>query len=363
MGWLDGLGDLFGGAGDWLSGAADSVGSTLSDIGSGAASAATDAGSAISDAAGSLFNGFTNGPLDPSVTQGPGASAINIPGADLSLADGTGGGGAPISAAMTAGGVGAPGDVGPVDDPFKNFDPNSLVNSTGSGGALAEPLAGTALAAPAAAPNALGLTPTTPSDAPTIGQQAVAGLRTGPAPAVAPPTSIENMWNDPSLGNAAKVVGNNANLLLPAAALGVSAMMQPKTQNPQDLIAQQSQIAKQAQDQIANLQAGKLPAGVQGTIDQQTQQQQAAIRQRYAQMGLSGSTMEQQDLAAVARQAQSQGLQVGAQMAQTALAGLQIPNSIYTQQLATAQAQDKALADSISRFAAAAAGGAVSRAA
>ena len=367
------LSSLFGG------GASDAAATAASDAGSAATDAltqgVTDAASAAVPDLGTTFGGGNWGDIFNGYgtsTGGVGTAGIEGAGAGLdpsiAAADDAAPGSALAAAPSTAGGVGAPGD--------NPWDPNQVLNgATGADSTAGAVPAGndsiagasTDAAAPGAVtldstplaplPNSLGLTPDTPSDAPNIGQQAVSALHPLGGPPGAP-TSIDNFMSNPGVGTGLKVLGNNANLLLPAGLMGLSAAMQPKTQNPNDIIAQQTQLANAARQQIADLQSGKLPAGTQAQIDIQTQQAQAAIRQRYASLGLSGSPMEQQDLANAARQAQAQGLQTGATMAQTALAGLQIPSGIYQNQLTTAMAQDKALSDSIAKFAASAAGGA-----
>lgn len=63
--------------------------------------------------------------------------------------------------------------------------------------------------------------------------------------------------------------------------------------------------------------AGNLPGGRQVAFDNQANREKAAIRQRYAGMGMSGSTAEAQDLAAVDQRLQEQAFREAQQMATT----------------------------------------------
>lgn len=84
---------------------------------------------------------------------------------------------------------------------------------------------------------------------------------------------------------------------------------------------------------------------------------QAAIRQRYASMGMSGSTAEQDDLNAASQAGVDQQFKIGQQMAQTGLAAIAALTgqsaAIYTSLLNAATAKDTALGTALSNFAAA----------
>lgn len=87
----------------------------------------------------------------------------------------------------------------------------------------------------------------------------------------------------------------------------------------QALATNEANLAKQQQPLVDAEQQGKLPAGAQALIDQQLKAKQAAIRQNYAQMGLSGSSAERQDLDNAQQEALALQFQQGQQMAQTGL--------------------------------------------
>jgi hypothetical protein len=112
-----------------------------------------------------------------------------------------------------------------------------------------------------------------------------------------------------------------------AAAVGiplVSEVMQSQ-QNAKSLKGFKEQEAKQqtiADNQralAAAEQQGILPAGGQQMLQHQLDASRAAVTAKYAQMGLSGSTSEQQDLQALNDQAIAQQFQMGQQLASSAL--------------------------------------------
>lgn len=128
-----------------------------------------------------------------------------------------------------------------------------------------------------------------------------------------------------------------------------------KAKNQEDLV--NNQILPTA---LAN-QQGYINGQALRSIDQQLQRSEASMRQRYAEMGMSGSTMEAQDLAGLREQAQTQSFNEAQQMAATGLstaASLSGQDAQIYQQLMQEQvAQDAALQDAMARVAAAFAGG------
>lgn len=77
------------------------------------------------------------------------------------------------------------------------------------------------------------------------------------------------------------------------------------------------------------LQTGKLPPGAQAAVDQATASAKAAIRGRYAAMGLTGSSMEAQDLANVDQQAAGQIFTLADQLYQQGANQTQLSNELY----------------------------------
>lgn len=106
---------------------------------------------------------------------------------------------------------------------------------------------------------------------------------------------------------------------------------------------------------------GKLPPGAQAAVDTAKQKADAAVKSRYANLGLTGSTMEadqlalnEENVAAEQFKIEQQMAELGLRAGQQALDDLKLQDSIY-KDLMTAQMQsDKQLSDSIGAFAKAA---------
>ena len=259
----------------------------------------------------------------------------------------------------------------------------------GGGGAFvapsapATPFAGGASAT--AGPQALGLSSqdVIPSGfditagAPTTTGGGTAALTAGPA--TSPLSGLA--------GSVGSTLSNNANWLVPAAALGFEALNQPSMPSPQGLTGNLTGIATpettagtsllntgqsiitQGQGLVQPLASGagpgSLPSGAEAELSQATQSAIATIRSQYASMGLSGSTMEQQAINEVQSNALTQRYNIATQMAQTGLneintgegvtgqgtGALNSASSIYSNLLDQSLQQDEALQQAISGFA------------
>jgi hypothetical protein len=106
-----------------------------------------------------------------------------------------------------------------------------------------------------------------------------------------------------------------------------------------------------------DLRSGKLPPGAEQYVDVGLSDADASTRGRYASLGLSGSTMEGQDLQANQARAEAAKFQIAQQTTQTGLASMQLADSIYSQIADLQLGQDNQLQNAIAQFAAAAAGG------
>jgi hypothetical protein len=146
--------------------------------------------------------------------------------------------------------------------------------------------------------------------------------------------------------------GKNSNLLLPAAELALSAAKSNQSIPGQgaltDIANQQSKVGTNL---ASSLSTGALPAGAQAQIDQSVASQIAQIRSKYAQMGLSGSSMENQDIAAVQRSAQEQAYTAASNATNTGLTALNNA-SATTQTIANQKLQqDQELQNAINSMA------------
>ncbi len=97
--------------------------------------------------------------------------------------------------------------------------------------------------------------------------------------------------------------------------------------------------------------AGKLPPGAQAQLSQASDAAKAKVRSQYAQLGLSGSTMEAQAMAQADQQMAAQGYSMMQQLLSTGLSEEQAAATMM-QQLMTAQtSQQTALTGALGRFA------------
>lgn len=111
--------------------------------------------------------------------------------------------------------------------------------------------------------------------------------------------------------------------------------------------AEASAAAKPAVDfgttTLNNAAAGNLPAPLQASIDQWTQQQKAAIASRFASMGMGNSDQIEQANALVDQQAMAMKGQLLQQQEETGLAGLQTGVSAATGVMGSSQQQQQQL--------------------
>lgn len=122
--------------------------------------------------------------------------------------------------------------------------------------------------------------------------------------------------------------------------------------NKQSGAEKSAQNNAQSANQIAsNLQTGTLTAGQQGIVDSQVEDEITRIRSKYAGLGLSGSTMERQEIDA----AHQQGALLGQNLANTAasgsLAALGASDSIYQTLMQNALSSDQDLMKALAEMA------------
>jgi len=150
-------------------------------------------------------------------------------------------------------------------------------------------------------------------------------------------------------------IRDNYKWMLPALGIGYSAL-RPKAELPgaaqQEAYAQRmGQIGQQMTEPLLT---GQLPAGYQSALDRMQRGAEAQIKSRYAQMGLSGSSMERQELAAVPQQMETQRLQIAQSLASQGMQSMGLSSAAYNQLAQATLAQDKELANALAAFGAAA---------
>ena len=126
-------------------------------------------------------------------------------------------------------------------------------------------------------------------------------------------------------------------------------------QQAEAMSAQNSDLSKRLLDPLAT---GKLPAPQEAQVQQALQDSITAIKSKYASLGMSGSTVEQDDIQAANQKALVLSGTLAEQMAQTGLSAgsqaassLQISGTIYETIMQQQIQQDNALQQAIAAFA------------
>lgn len=382
-----GQGLLHGAEGGALTGGGIGVGGALAGgLGATAGSAGAAAGDILGGAGGGALGGLATGgsPLTGAL-EGSAAGGLSFLNSSGSTSNTPTGGTTGPTTSQGLGGVQAPSGGGAVGGPSAGASaipsgvlPDNGLDSflqgqdslypTSVGGGVNAPSVGIApdLASPGgvASPNASGgsltaadqnfLTNASNSAATTnVGAPNLGGGAASPAP-----STVSNFTNDPSAGNFGKMLAANAGPLVAGGGLLANVVQgnKPVAGENQVNAAAAADTAAGNQNQ-AYLQNGTLPPGAQASINQAAQSQKAAIKSRFAQMGSSGSSSEQQELAAVDQWAQGQGSQLALELLKSGISQSQMGAALYSDISKNALAQDQSLASSIGAFASSLAGG------
>ena len=355
MGGLgDLLGDVFGGAGDFLGSLFGDTSSAAGDIG--AATAAGAGAGAIADA--SLGAGADA--LSGGMSAGLGGAASDV----ASLGAGAGDYAAAIdtvgSSFPSISGYNATGDVGtlaqqPATGTLGAVTTGAPAGATagvlGSAASTAAPASVAGTGADVTDPYAVGgdlKGAASPTSDWTAGSNAAGGAAKG--------NSIVNAFENPSFSTVGTALGNNANWLLPAAALGGAALLGNAPAKGSAQVSQEAaQLAASGQQLQSYLANGTLPPGVQASINSAAQSAKAAIRQQYAKNGMSGSTAEIEDLQNVDTKMMSQGVTIAEQLMTQGVQDTQISAQLYGELMKSAMSSDQSLVTALGALAGSAA--------
>ena len=147
-------------------------------------------------------------------------------------------------------------------------------------------------------------------------------------------------------------------MLLAAAPLLMNMMNGSSSDASMKALTQQAaETGSQAKTNMAYMQSGTLPAGLQDTLRGATNAAKAQIKSNYAQMGLAGSTMEAQAMQQVDQASAGQTAQIAMQLFQQGVGLSEIESSIYSKLLTAQMAQDKQFSDALAGFARGMSGG------
>lgn len=186
----------------------------------------------------------------------------------------------------------------------------------------------------------------------------ISPISTGTVSATPTTSSFSNFLSNPSLSTAGSVLKNNASSIIPAAGLALTALrgdQMPKGYN--QLESQANELTGQGEQLQKYLSTGTLPEGAQAGLNQAAESAKASIRSQYASRGMSGSSAEQQDLANVDQQIQSQGFNMAMTLLQQGVNEQSLASGIYQNLMQTQLKQDEDLTQAITGFGTALAGG------
>lgn len=351
-------GDLLGGT----------IGTTAADALGGAAGGAlggvvTGQNPLVSAAEGGISGGIA-GALSPSGAPTSTPSAGTVGGG----AAGAGGGAAPTSVDISQGfgpdatvlsqGFGA--DANGISPSLQSA--SQAINNSGSLSTTGSPATSSNLPGTPGVGSGLGSefaqgAGGTPSlSAPTV--DSLASASSAAAAPTATPNSFSQFASNPTFANAGNILTSNPGALISGAGLGLDVLKGNKESGAEkNLKEEASQLGQQGSQLEGYLQSGTLPPGLKSGIDQATASAKATIRSRYASMGLSGSSAEQQELGAVDQRAQEQAAQLGMQLLNTGIGETGMASQLYQTLLGDSLKNDSGLSTAISNFASAAAGG------
>ena len=236
-----------------------------------------------------------------------------------------------------------------------------------------------AISSPPAALNALqsipsygesGATASAPTSGPVGGGGSGPGAGGGAGIPAGGGNSIEDLLSKLGQGALKSVTSNPLGILAGGIPLLSQALHPPKLPQEQNLknLSQAEQQLQQQQQQYGQalqspLVTGNLLPGQQTSVDNAYNDAVSTTKARYANLGLSGSTMEADAIASISNQkvaAQAsiaqQDAQTGSQAISQAAGALGLQDQVYTQLMQGQLAQDQGLQQALARFASAAGG-------
>lgn len=176
------------------------------------------------------------------------------------------------------------------------------------------------------------------------------GWSNAAAPSTTP--NLDAFTANPGVGTAWDLVKANPNIALSTLGLGANLVLgNQKLPGQNQISSLAGQTAQQSAQLESYLQTGTLPPGLQAGLTSAGAAAKATIRSRHAAQGTSGSSSEEQELAAVDTGLQTQGANVALQLFQQGMSEAQISAQLYQSILSSAVQQDAELGSAIGRFA------------
>jgi hypothetical protein len=152
-------------------------------------------------------------------------------------------------------------------------------------------------------------------------------------------------------GKAGDYLAKNPTAIL--SALGLAANMMKGQQQPKysaDLARQAAELNARGAQLEGYLKSGTLPPGIGAALSGAHDSAAASIRSRYANMGMSGSSAEMQDLNNLAQTTVSQGADIANKLLATGVSQQQFASGLYQNLMANAMKQDEQMSNAISGF-------------
>lgn len=340
-----GLGDIGGavapalGLGGSLGG---NVGSALGGALGGTAAAGIEGNSLAAGAASGALGGLGEHALGSPSTwgapapAGAGAAATAPSASGLSLP----GGGAPADLTATGGAGAGGGAGGALTTPGTQLTANVPgIGSSAGGASLSAPSFPGGVAANIVPTGGLSANLGAGGSSPGIGTEVANSLGLGP--------------------QTGAFLDNHGGQILQGGLEGAVGLQQRSQENKLlgPLKEQAAGFANQGQALSGALFGGQLPQGAQDAVSLATQSAKARTKSTYAQLGLSGSTMESDALGEIDRQASAQTFQFANELLQSGMKDSQMSSELYNGILQTQLSQDKALQEAIANFSAQLMGG------
>ena len=339
------------------------------DAGSGLLQAPTAGGSLSGDIGGSLAGGATSG-LPSGAPPGASLGVTNLdPGAsaDLSshLALSQSGGASEAGFAPQATDAGqsggaseagyVPGGTGPTQGGYTAADAATAGNMPIPPVPPSLDAAGNVIHAPGGAT----VYPDAGAASAAAHYDAVGGSEPAAPPAPGPTSAIGKFLADPGLKTGGDALSSNANWLAPAALIGYQGLKANAGLSGVPgygaLSSTAAQLGAQGQQLQNYLTSGTLPPGVQQSLTQAGSAAKAAIRSQYASHGMSGSSAEQADLAAVDQTIVTKGVGIATTLLSQGVAESNLSAQLYSKILSANLQNDAALGTALSTLAGASA--------
>ena len=180
----------------------------------------------------------------------------------------------------------------------------------------------------------------------------VYGNATGTLPGSQPIGSADPGAGGFNANNILGFLGKNPGVLLGGAALGADLLLGNQSLPAQSQVQNQATSEQSVGKTLSSyVFSGTLPSGMQDIVNQNTNASIAAIRANNAKLGLSGSTMEAQQIQQVHEAATAQVSQIAEQLLQQGQGWSALSNQEFNQLLTTQMQQDQALQQAIGSFA------------